>query len=199
MLNIQKQDANALHAGSPQTAEVVIRGAILAISCAISYWLITHILANTYSISRDDDLLGGMWAVAATIFVYRYSHAESVRAALSRMAATSVSFALCLIYLLIFPFHVWGMAALIGIGAIVVTTMGRPDDTITTGITIAVVMVVAALSPHGAWRQPILRLIDTALGVAVGVAAAWLGTHAMLVTKLFGRDNSPKAPGEERA
>jgi hypothetical protein len=33
--------------------------------------LITHILANTYSISRDDDLLGGMWAVVATIFVYR--------------------------------------------------------------------------------------------------------------------------------
>jgi len=177
-----------------------MRGAILAISCAISYWLITHILANTYSISRDDDLLGGMRAVVATIFVYRDSHAESVRSALSRMAATSVSFGLCLIYLLVFPFHIWGMAALIGIGAFVVTTMGRPDDTITTGITIAVVMVVAALSPHGAWRQPILRLVDTALGVAVGVAAAWLGTHAMRVTKLFGRDNSPnKAHGEERA
>jgi uncharacterized membrane protein YgaE (UPF0421/DUF939 family) len=175
------------------------RGAILAISCAISYWLITHILANTYSISRDDDLLGGMWAVAATIFVYRDSNAESVRSALSRMAATSISFALCLIYLLIFPFHLCGMAALIGIGAIVVTTMGRPDDTITTGITIAVVMVVAALSPHNAWRQPILRLLDTAVGVAVGVAVAWLCTYVMRVTKLFGRDNSPKAHGEERA
>jgi hypothetical protein len=88
-----------------------MRSTILAISCVISYWLITHILANTYSISRDDNLLGGMWVVVATIFVYRYSHAESVRAALSRMAATSVSFALCLIYLLIFPFHIWGMAA----------------------------------------------------------------------------------------
>src|SRR6202161_3616976 len=145
MVKTQKREANALHAGSPQTGEVVIRGAILAISCVISYWLITHILAHIYSISRDDDLLGGMWAVVATIFVYRYSHAESVRAALSRMAATSVSFALCLIYLLTFPFHLWGMAALIGIGAIVVTTMGRPDDTITRAIPIAVVIVVAAL------------------------------------------------------
>jgi hypothetical protein len=183
MARIQKQDANALR---PRTDEVVLRGAVLAISCVISYWLITHILANTYSISRDDDLLGGMWAVAATIFVYRYSHAESVRAALSRMAATSVSFALCLVYLLIFPFHVWGMAALIGIGAIVVTTVGRPDDTITTGITIAVVMVVAALSPHAAWRQPILRLFDTAVGVAVGVVAAWVGTKVTRVNKGIG-------------
>jgi uncharacterized membrane protein YgaE (UPF0421/DUF939 family) len=183
---------------SPHIGEVVIRGTILAIACAISYLLITHLLAATYSISRDDDLLGGMWAVAATIFVYRYSHAESIRAALSRMAATSVSFVLCLVYLSIFPFHVWGMAALIGIGAIVVTTMGRPDDTITTGITIAVIMVVAALSPRDAWRQPILRLVDTAVGVAVGVAMVWLGANAWRVTKLMGRDRS-KADVEERA
>jgi uncharacterized membrane protein YccC len=193
MARIQKQEANAaLRPLSLQTGEVVIRGAVLAISCMISYWLITHILVNTYSISRDDDLLGGMWAVAATIFVYRYSHAESARAALSRMAATSVSFALCLVYLLVFPFHVWGMAALIGIGAIVVTIMGRPDDTITTGITIAVVMVVAALSPHAPWRQPILRLFDTAVGVAVGVVAAWVGTKVMWVNKMIGRDK-PRA------
>jgi hypothetical protein len=197
MVTIHKQERT--HLVSFQTGEVVARGAMLAISCVFSYWLITHILASTYSISRDDDLLGGMWAVAATIFVYRYSHAESVHAALSRMAATSVSFALCLLYLLIFPFHVWGMAALIGIGVIVVTTMGRPDDTITTGITIAVIMVVAALSPHDAWRQPVLRLVDTAVGVAVGIAAAWLGAHAMRVINPLGRDTPPKADAGERA
>jgi uncharacterized membrane protein YccC len=196
MARTQQQDANTSQGTPHQTGEVVMRGAILAISCAISYWLITHILANTYSISRDDNLLGGMWAVVATIFVYRESNAESVRSALSRMAATSVSFALCLIYLLMFPFHIWGMAALIGIGAIVVTTMGRPDDTITTGITTAVVMVVAALSPHDAWRQPILRLVDTAVGVAVGVAAACLGANFMRVTRLMGRDNLHKDAGE---
>jgi uncharacterized membrane protein YgaE (UPF0421/DUF939 family) len=181
MVTTHKQDGT--HLESFQTGQVVARGAMLGISCMISYWLITHILASTYSISRDDDCLGGMWAVAATIFVYRYSHAESVHAALSRMAATSVSFALCLLYLLIFPFHVWGMGALIGIGAIIVAVMGRPDDTITTGITIAVVMVVAALDPKDAWRQPILRLVDTAVGVAVGVVADWLGANAMRATK----------------
>src|SRR6202050_4836912 len=140
MVTIHKQDGTQLV--SFQTGEVVARSAMLAISCVISYWLTTHILASTYSISRDDDLLGGMWAVAATIFVYRYSHAESIRAALSRIAATSVSFALCVVYLSILPFHVWGMGALIGVGAVIVTTMGRSDDIITTGITIAVIMVV---------------------------------------------------------
>ena len=157
---------------SIQISEAVICGTGLAISCLISYWTITRILGHVYSISRDDDLLGGMWAVVATLFVYRYSYKQSVQAALSRMTATSVSFVLCLIYLLIFPFRPWGMAILIGIGAVVVMLIGRPDDTVTTGITTAVVMVVGALSPHHAWQQPILRMIDTAVGVAVGVAAA---------------------------
>jgi uncharacterized membrane protein YgaE (UPF0421/DUF939 family) len=197
MATIDKQDGTLL--ASFQTGEVVARSAMLAISCVISYWLITHILANTYSISRDDDLLGGMWAVAATIFVYRYSHAESVHAALSRMAATSVSFALCLLYLLLFPFHVWGMAALIGIGAVIVAIMGRPDDTITTGITVAVVMIVAELSPHNAWRQPILRLVDTAVGVVVGIAAPWLGANVMRVINPPGRHSSPNADAGGRA
>jgi hypothetical protein len=199
MARTQQQDANTPHGIPLQNGEVIIRGATLAISFAISYWLITDILANTYSISRDDDLLGGMWAVVATIFVYGIATRRACGPPLSRTAATSISFVLCLVYLLIFPFHVWGMAALIGIGTIVVTTMGRPDDTITTGITIAVIMVVAALSPHGAWRQPILRLVDTALGVAVGVAAAWLGTHAMRRTKLIGPDNLPNKEAKERA
>ena len=171
MIATKENNVSVVHV---RTGVVVLRGITLAVSCVISFWLITHILPSLYSASRGDEFLGGMWAVAATIFVYRYSHAENVGAALSRMGATLVSFFLCFVYLLFFPFHLWGMAALIGIGSIAVTMMGRPDDTITTGITTAVVMVVAAIDPHGAWRQPILRLIDTAVGVAVGVAAGWV-------------------------
>jgi hypothetical protein len=36
-------------------------------------------------------------------------------------------------------------------------------------------MVVAAVSPQHAWQQPILRLVDTVIGVGVGVLAAWTG------------------------
>jgi hypothetical protein len=44
-----------------ETRQVFLDGLTLSIFCAISYWLITHILAHMFSISRDDDLLGGMW------------------------------------------------------------------------------------------------------------------------------------------
>jgi len=144
----------------------------------ITYWLITHMLAHMLSVSRDDDLLGGMWAVVATVFVYRYSYEESVGAALSRMGATSLSFALCFIYLLFFPFHFWGMATLIGVGAVAMSLLGRPDDVITTGITTAVVMVVGAIGPDHAWKEPILRMADTVVGVTVGVVGAWISLPA---------------------
>ena len=144
----------------------------MTIACWLSYTAAAWVLASF--VNRSDDLLGGMWAVAATVFVYRYSYDSSVGAALSRMWATSLSFLLCLIYLLLFPFSLTGMVTLIGVGAVTMAILDRPDEIVTTGITTAVVMVVAGLSPHPAWKQPILRLVDTIVGVGVGVAGVWI-------------------------
>ena len=146
-------------------SESIWEGVTLAVLCVVSFWLTTHMLSRTYSISRDDDMLGGMWAAVATIFVYRYSYDESRRAALSRMLATFVSFVLCLSYLLLIPFHLWSMAIVIGIGTVFMNLIGRRNKTITTAITTAVVMVVATLSPHKAWKEPIQRMVDTSIGV----------------------------------
>ena len=168
---MEKQDIDQTTTPSSSIGYALRGGAVLAISSLTSFLLITRILGRAHFVSRDDDLLGGMWAVAATVFVIRYSYEQSVSAALSRMAATSLSFALCLVYLLIFPFHPWGMAVLIGVSASILTLMGRSEDIITAGITTAVVMVVAAISPHAAWKEPVLRVIDSAVGIAVGVAA----------------------------
>ena len=152
----------------------VASGAGLGLAALASYELTTRILTSAIS-SRDDQMLGGMWSVVATMFVCRQSYKESLGAALSRTAATSLSFILCLGYLLLFPFSSWGMATLIGIGSVILVMIDRPGDVITTSITTAVVMVVAGISPQHAWTQPILRLLDTLIGIAVGIAAVWIG------------------------
>jgi uncharacterized membrane protein YccC len=161
-----------------QAGPAVADSCLLAVSCLITYWLATTILALA-AVSKADNALGGMWAVIATVFVLRHSYHKSLAAALSRMAATPVSFVLCLAYLLYLPFHAWALAALIGLSFLAVTLIGRPGDAVTAAITTAVVMVVAELSPDDAWRQPILRLADTAIGVAVGAAAAWTGLYVI--------------------
>ena len=148
----------------------------MAIACGISYTIITHVLVPF--VDRPDDLLGGMWAVVATIFVFRDSRKGSLSAGRDRLIATCVSFALCLAYLLIFPFTPFGMAVLIGLGSIAILLLGRGDDIVTTGITTAVVMVAAALSPQEAWLQPMLRLFDTVVGVGVGVSCKWAASYA---------------------
>ena len=160
-------------------ARMVVECVVLGAACLLTFWVVTHLLSRVHSLSRDDNLLGGMWAVLATIFVLRDSLAKSVAAAVSRVSATSVSFALCLIYLIFLPFHAWALAVLIGASALVVMLMGRPGDAVTAGITTAVIMVVAAITPQHAWQQPILRLADTIVGVAVGALAAWASTWIM--------------------
>jgi uncharacterized membrane protein YccC len=165
--------------GWTEVRGAVVDATVLAVACVITYLLVTSVLSRLYFVSRNDDLLGGLWAVIATIFVIRDSYQHSVSAAISRMAATTVSFVVCLIYLLFLPFHAWALAVLIGVSAIIATLIGRPEDAITAAITTAVVMLVAAVTPQHAWQQPILRFVDTVVGVAVGVGAAWIGVRVI--------------------
>jgi uncharacterized membrane protein YccC len=155
------QDAPKRRKLSP---EDMIYALEMAIACAISYWIITYGLAPF--VDKASDFLGGMWATVATVFVFRDTRANSVSAGLARLIATCVSFVLCLLYLLLFPFQPVGMAALIGVGTVVMMLLGRREDIVTTGITTAVVMVVAAISPQDAREQPLLRLVDTVVGIA---------------------------------
>jgi uncharacterized membrane protein YccC len=155
----------------------------MGFACLISFWVITFVLVRF--VDKPSDLLGGMWAVAATIFVFRDTHSESLSAGVSRLIATSVSFALCLAYLLVFPFTAVGMAIVLAVGTVVMALSDRRGDIITTGITTAVVMVVAALSPQDAWHQPLLRLVDTVVGIAVGVSCKWIASF--LFYRLLGK------------
>lgn len=152
----------------------LVESVVLGLACLLSFWLTSDVFTRVYVDSRDSDLLGGMWAALATIFVSRASFQESVAAGVSRMSATAISFVICLVYLVFLPFHPWAFALLIGVSSAVALLIGRPGDATTAAITTAVVLVVSAISPVEPWQQPILRLVDTLIGVVVGVGTAWL-------------------------
>jgi len=157
------------------TAWDVVYSLNMAIACLITYWIITRMLSGF--VDQASDFLGGMWAVVAVVFVFRDTRARALSAGKARLIATCVSFALCFSYLLVLPFTPVGLAALLGIGTLIMAALGRRDDIATTGITTAVVMVVAAMSPEGAWQQPLLRVVDTVVGIALGVTCKWIGSY----------------------
>ena len=160
----------------------IVYSIAMALACLISFWIMTHLL-NTVVV-RDDDLLGGMWAAVAAAFVFRDTGRAqglvfpdtgraSFSAGVARLVATSVSFALCLVYLSLSRPSATGMALVLAVGTVVLILIGRPEEIITTAITTIVVMVVAILNPADALSQPLLRLMDTVVGIAVGVACSF--------------------------
>ena len=178
----------------PTRAELqvtVLECAILGAACVVTYWLVTTTEPHVYLRSRPAEQIGALWAVISTVFVLRDSYEKSIAAAVSRMAATSVSFVLCLIYLVFLPFHIWALGLLVGASALAVVLLGLADA-VSAGISSAVVMIAARLSPLHAWHEPILRFIDTVVGVAVGIAAAWLALRVI-------RPRLPQGPGRDSA
>lgn len=157
--------------GRAEMWEAALSSAALGLACLATFWLAGSVLSRLYTVPPADHVLGGLWAVIATIFVFRDSYTRSRSAAVSRMAATSVSFVLCLIYLVFLPFHLWALGLLIALSVLATTLAGRPGDSITAAASTTVVMVLAAASPHDAWEQPILRFGDTLIGIVIGIAA----------------------------
>jgi len=139
----------------------------MSLACLVAYSIMTGVLNPM--VARDDDLLGGMWAAVAAAFVFRDTGHNSLSAGVSRLVATSVSIAICFIYLRLFPPQLFALPLLLAVGCLAVMFLGRREEIITTGITTIVVMVVAIISPADAWRQPLLRLVDTVVGIVVGV------------------------------
>jgi hypothetical protein len=59
----------------------------LAAACLAAYWLAMTLLSRVTAVSRDDDLLGGMWAVLAAAWI----DLRVARRDPSRPAATATS------------------------------------------------------------------------------------------------------------
>jgi uncharacterized membrane protein YccC len=146
----------------------------MAAAAVVTYCLMAFVMPLV--VNRPVDPVGVLWAVISTVFVFRDSRARSLSAGLSRLLATFVSFVLCLIYLALFPANPLAMLVLLTIGTLLMMLLGRRDDIGLTAITTAVILIVAANVSQDAWQQPLLRLIDTIVGVAVGVACKWIAS-----------------------
>ena len=157
----------------------------MALACLITYWIMVTIHSR-FGLGASSEVVGTLWAVVATIYVFRDTRAKSLSASVGRVIATVVSFALCFAYLLLFPFTPIGLIAVLAGGTLIMMALGRREEIGLAGVTTAVVMLVAAVDVQDAWQQPLLRLMDTLIGIAVGVACKWIASFVFF--KLIGEE-----------
>jgi uncharacterized membrane protein YccC len=146
----------------------------MALACLGSYCIMTRLL--TPLVGRDDELLGGMWAAIAAAFVFRDTRSAAFSASMSRLIATAISCVLCLALMMLMRPTALGMAAVLALGALLLMGIGFRDDIVTMAITTVVIMVVAILSPDDGRIQPLLRFVDTVVGIGVGLACNWVAS-----------------------
>jgi uncharacterized membrane protein YccC len=158
------------------TAWEIVYSIAMALACLFSYAVMTELLNGI--VQERAHLVGGMWAAVSTAFVFRDSRQHSLSAGVSRLIATSVSFALCLPYLWFIPANVAGMALLLAVGTLLMMQLDRREDIITTAVTTIVIMAVALQTPEDAWKQPLLRVFDTVVGIVIGMAGKWIASFA---------------------
>jgi uncharacterized membrane protein YgaE (UPF0421/DUF939 family) len=159
----------------------VAYAANLAITTFITYALTTSL--TPLLTHGPAEPVGILWAVISAVFVFRDSRVHSLSAGVARLLATFISFALCLVYLLVLPANPLGMAILIAVGTLLLMLAGQRDDIGLLAITTAVIMIVAAEHPEIAWQQPLRRLGDTVLGVVVGIACKWIASFVFFHLK----------------
>ena|ERR1700761_1440158 len=162
------------------TAWEAVYSVAMALACLISYAATTEL--SKVAAQWHADPIAGLWAAVSTAFVFRDTRQRSLNAGIGRLAATCVSFSLCLPYLWLFPASLAGMAILLALGTLLMMQLNRRDDIVTTAVTTVVVMVVAMKSPTDAWKQPILRLVETVIGVGIGMGGKWLASFAFYRT-----------------
>jgi uncharacterized membrane protein YccC len=155
----------------------------LAIVALITYALISSI--TPLLVNRPAEPIGILWAVISAVFVVKDTREHSLSAGISRLVSICVSAALCLVYLLFLPANPLGMAIFISIGTLMMLA-GRRDEINLVAITTAVILIVATENPLTAWQQPLLRLADSAAGVAVGIACKWIASF--LFFQIIGRE-----------
>jgi uncharacterized membrane protein YccC len=154
----------------PSNREVAY-AAGMGVACLVTYWVMVLLLPGLTGTSSAPVAI--IWAVISAAFVYKDTRSHSMLAGISRLIGTLISVVLCLAFLALFRPSPVGMAILIAIGTIATIWLDRSGEIGVTATTTAVVLVVLTSDPQKAWQQPLLRLLDTVVGIIVGVVCKW--------------------------
>lgn len=156
-----------------------IRPVMVVASCigvVMAYLIGTFVTGPFHHASSS---MGAMLACTSAVVVLQTPGLrESLRAGLLRVAGTALGALLAYAYLRLFAFSTLGMMLAVALLVVLSMLLGIPDNGRMATITLLAILLVSQRShalPPGV--NCLLRFVESALGVAVGVALAWLTSH----------------------
>lgn len=156
-----------------------IRPVMVVASCigvVMAYLIGTFVTGPFHQASSS---MGAMLACTSAVVVLQTPGLrESLRAGLLRVAGTALGALLAYVYLRLFAFSTLGMMLAVALLVVLSMLLGIPDNGRMATITLLAILLVSQRShalPPGV--NCLLRFVESALGVAVGVVLAWLTSH----------------------
>ena len=170
LLRVRQHLRDAVGRMHPSVSFVSCIGVLLA------YLTGVYITGSLHEASR---WMGAMLACTSAVVVLQTPGLrESLRAGLLRVAGTALGALLAYAYLRLFAFSTLGMMLAVALLVVLSMLLGIPDNGRMATITLLAILLVSQRShalPHGV--NCLLRFVESALGVAVGVVLAWLTSH----------------------
>lgn len=143
-----------------------------SIAVLISYLVGFYLTDSFHDESR---YFGAMLAAIASVVALQSDVQTSIKQGWLRVLGTFIGAVIATIYLLIFPFSVAGLIATVFVLEIVCMMFSIPDNGKMATIALIVIMLISQKNPD---IPPIvnssLRFLETAVGVGIGIAMAWL-------------------------
>lgn len=134
-----------------------------------SYWTGTHFTGLFHG---DSSIIGGLWSAISGIVVLQATQRDTWSSAWLRILGTFIGAVISAAYLSILPFSPLGMAAAIFITVLICHAARIPDHARLASITVAVIMVVASMSPTlNPLQNAGLRFIESCIGTAMAILA----------------------------
>lgn len=143
-----------------------------SIAVLVSYLTGFYLTGSFHDESR---YFGAMLAGIASVVALQADIKTSIKQGWLRVLGTFIGATIATAYLLIFPFSVAGFIVTVFILEIACMMLSIPDNGKMATIALIVIMLISQKNPD---IPPIvnssLRFLETAVGVAIGIAMAWL-------------------------
>ncbi len=149
--------------------------AMLALSKSIAV-VLSFILGSLFTsqIHQASKLLGAMLAAVSSLVVLQADVKTSVRMGWLRILGTFIGVLIAYLYLVIFPFNIWGMALSVFLLSLLCMWVGIPDDGRIATMTLVMILIISEMSPElPPLTNGMLRFCEATIGSLIGIALAW--------------------------